>query len=379
VRIPHDPRDQKPRSTLPYIAALALALGCGPASGPDHEADTFDEGDTDASSEDVGGPDSNSGDTGDASTLDGDIRDDDAEESAPFVLVTFNTGSGANPPSEGNGGFGPEQSDISDDWFGNGLAWKTIVDDTTEFFAVLDADIVTFQEIFWPGECEEIPEELHAGFVCEDDPAPDDTVAEQVLGPEYQVACHPGSPDKCIAVKRSFGHIEGCDGDLCLDGLRGTAVEGCGRGARLAAGTIVRADGGPPINVVNVHGTSGFEPTDQDCRVREVDRIFLGTETLDPLANGAVNLIVGDFNTDPGRGLDVSAARWLDYVGGDHPFQFLTDVGQDAQPTYILVNIDHAVSDTFEGDCVHAGITEGTERVTPFVHFDHAPVICTLR
>lgn len=34
-------------------------------------------------------------------------------------------------------------------------------------------------------------------------------------------ACHSGKPDKCAAVKRSFGSFRGCGDDFCLEGLMG--------------------------------------------------------------------------------------------------------------------------------------------------------------
>ena len=100
----------------------------------------------------------------------------------------------------------------------------------------------------------------------------------------------------------------------------------------------------------------------------------------EPAANGERNVILGDLNTDPGRTFDFdeSAALWNEHVGDGKRFHFLTDVGPDATPTSALFNIDHAVSDVFDGSCWHAGVTPGKAAVSEIVYFDHKPVVCTL-
>ncbi len=285
-----------------------------------------------------------------------------------FVAVTFNTGGHANG-----------QADVADEWYGNGLSWLPAVEQTTAYLDVLEPDIIVFQEIFHSPDCADIPVEFHAGYVCETWQPGDPTVVQTVVGPDYQVACHLGKTDKCAAVKTSFGSIAGCDSDYCIEGLAGGMVEDCGSGSRVGRGVIELVDGGE-LTLVNFHGTSGFLPDDQACRVGQVNQVF---EDLDgePGANGMRNLVLGDFNTDPVRGflLDVSAQRWNDFVGDAHPFHFITDVGDDAQPTYAgSVNIDHLVSDTFDGECWHPGISAGYEAVVDFNYFDHVPAVCLL-
>jgi hypothetical protein len=71
------------------------------------------------------------------------------------------------------------------------------------------------------------------------------------------------------------------------------------------------------LTVVTVHGTSGVMPEDMECRRRQVEQIF---ENLDgePAANGARNVILGDFNVDPCRvpeWLDESSNEWNRRVG----------------------------------------------------------------
>lgn len=366
------------------LASTLLLCALGACSeSPSDDVDASDVTPTDALPADASTTDADATPTDAASDVGASVdveTDDDVATVEAFRVVTFNAGSGASPGNaETNAGFGEDQKEVADEWYGNGLAWKAIVEDTRAAFAELDADIVAFQEIFWPGECPNIPAEHHTGFVCEDAPAGDGvSVVAQVLGDEWQVVCHPEKPDKCIAVHARFGRFEGCDAAECLDGMAGERVPDCGSGARVAAATIVRTSG-ERLRVVSFHGTSGFDADETACRVAQVEQVF-GTESSDGLVTDDPNLVLGDLNTDPGRlsTTDPSAARWTDFVGDGLPFQFHTAVGNDAEPTYVLLNIDHVASDAFVGSCAHPGVTPGWPAVTDAVHFDHVPAVCDL-
>jgi hypothetical protein len=248
------------------------------------------------------------------------------------------------------------------------------------------ADVVVFQEIFYSGLCPDVPEDARADFVCSDWAPGDRTVAQRILGDGWQVACHPGKDDKCAAVRTDVGRFAGCDDDLCLEGLDGYTVQGCGNGARVGRGRIELAVGGR-LTLVNVHGSSGLSGEDEGCRVQQIEQVFVDLGDGAPAGDGERNLVMGDLNTDPGRWLtsDPSAARWRDFAAapgedpGDRSFRFLTDVGPEAVPTYSgLANIDHVVSDTATGACWHAGVSEGHPDVTDAKYFDHRPAVCAL-
>ncbi len=297
-----------------------------------------------------------------------------------IVAVTFNTGTTPGLPHDDppDDGYGSEQAAISDEYYGDGLAWVAAVDATRDFFADLQPDVVAFQEIFDSEECATVPPEAREGFVCEGWTSGDPTVAQTVLGSGYQIACQLGKPDKCLAVRLAFGSIRGCDDPLCLDGLDGAEVPGCGGGSRVGRGVVDLVAGGS-LTVVSLHGTSGFDPADADCRTAQFEQVF---EDLDgePGANGERNLVLGDLNTDPARALDIdpSAQRLADFVGGGADFQYVSDVGETAPPSYLdFLNIDHVMSDAFSGSCVVPGI-EGEPPVYDGVYFDHKPIVCTL-
>ncbi|MEW6168028.1 MAG: hypothetical protein AB1651_10075 [Pseudomonadota bacterium] len=291
-----------------------------------------------------------------------------------FVAVTFNTGI-PQCARAADAQYSCDDADIAAEWYGTGLSFKRLVEEARAFFSGLQPDLVAFQEMFYSGDCPNIPPEFHPGFVCADWQPGDPTVAQRVLGPDYQIACNLGKPDKCLAVKKSFGRWRGCEADFCLDHLAGARVEDCGGGSRIGRGVIELAGGGE-LTVVNVHGTSGITRSDEQCRVQQFEQVFvdLGDGSGAPAASGARNLVLGDLNTDPGRQpLDTSARTWNSYVGEGLAFHSITEVGFGAEPTYAgLFNIDHVASDIYTGDCV-AG------QVTDIVAFDHRPIVCQLR
>jgi len=304
-----------------------------------------------------------------------------------FVVVTFNTGTteALNHDSDGDG-YGEEQARHSNDYYGNGLAWVPAVEAVTDWFATLKPDVVVFQEIFYSEECVGIPVEAQIGFVCETWSPGDPTVVQVVLGSDYQVACHPGNSDKCLAVKKSFGSIRQCeDEDFCIEGLDGEVIESCQSGARVARATIDLVSGGE-ITAVNVHGTSGVSEDDIDCRVQQVDQVFVNMDG-EPAANGARNVVMGDLNTDPERvpgSLDDSVKAWNDYVGGNQPFQWVSDdtatfiAEIPGLPISSPLAIDHVISDTFAGSCYVPGSSDGYPAVYSNVYFDHRPQVCDI-
>jgi endonuclease/exonuclease/phosphatase family metal-dependent hydrolase len=305
-----------------------------------------------------------------------------------LVVLTFNTGTTLGLPHDQNSDDqGPDahyrlaDAQRSDRWYGNGLAWRPAIDATRQMIARIDPDIVAFQEVFDCQECEPIPREHRRGFVCENWQPGDPDVARQVLGTQYQIAYHPGKRSKCLAVHRRFGTLRGGDGNHCDGALDGATVEGCGSGARVARGIIDRPDG-TTLTVISLHGTSGFLPADQQCRVRQVERVFVDWGDGRPGVQGDRNLILGDFNTDPGRAAawDRSAARWLDFVGADKPFRFVSRIGPESPRSYRgLGDIDHVVSDAYQGTCQYLGVDPDSAPVWKETYFDHVPVVCRLR
>lgn len=350
----------------------------GDDSGPDGEGDLDPDAGEDADGRDGGSGDyvDAGGDTGYADG-DGTPGGDGGGDTGPstFVTVTFNVGI---HPTVGTGGWTAQQNEYLDTYYGHGLCWGPAVNQARAFFDSVQPDIVTFQEIFDIRECENVPIEVREGFVCENWTPDSPTVEELILGPGYQVACNLEKTDKCAAVKRAFGSFRGCEDDYCPNGLYGSRVEGCGRGARIGRGVIDLVGGGT-ITLVNVHGSSGVSGDDADCRIKQIDQVFLDIGDGEPGANGAVNIIQGDFNTDPrsptALALDSSARRWTDFVGSDKDFDFANEYVK----TYNnLFCIDNVVTDVLTGECWYPGFTDGHPEVSPEGYFDHVPTVCTM-
>lgn len=316
------------------------------------------------------------------------------KDSAPFAedsltVVTFNTGTseGIVGGETGADGYGPEQAALSDTWYGDGLAWLPAVEATRAFLAEVEPDVIGFQEIFWTGECTSIPEQAHAGFVCSDPTFIETTVAQAVLDEGYQVACHPGKPDKCVGVHPRMGRVQGCEDALCLDGLDGYPIEGCGSGARVARARIVDPSDASRVRltVVHVHGSSGLTPDDQACRTAQVAQVTTdlgdGAPALDP---SGPTIVLGDLNTDPGRftAADTSAEAWAQATAADNPLglRFVSDVGADAPRSYQgLADIDHVMATHHTGRCDATLLQpDAPHPVYAPAYFDHRPVVCTL-
>ncbi len=352
-------------SAITFFRALPLslfvALGCLCCNDAENDSDAL-------------GDDENESETGDL----------DAETGAKlsFVAVTFNTGTSESMGHDSlpDDGYSSEHAARSDEWYGDGLAWTPAVEATRRFFEEVDPDIAVFQEIFYSGDCPDIPQDARQDFYCETWEEGQPTVAQYILGEGWQVMCQPGKSDKCAAVNRRFGSFKGCDEDFCLEGLEGYRVEDCGKGARVGRGIIELVEGGE-LTLVNVHGSSGFAEDEQQCRVKQFEQAFVDLGDGEPGANGSRNLVMGDFNTDPGRmtDFDPSAAYLHDFVENSPDFSFITDVGEEAPGTYAtLYNIDHVIGDAFTGQCWAAGVTSGHPDVIKAIYFDHKPVVCTL-
>ncbi len=304
----------------------------------------------------------------------------DNPESTPMVAVTFNTGGGAAPGDE-PGGPTAAEVEANQELYGTGLAWGPAIEAARAWVERADPDLVAVQEMFPNGDCAAIDVDPSLDLACRDWAEGEPWVFQAVLGPAFQIACHRGKPDKCVGVHERFGTWEGCEGDLCLDALVGDDVEGCGSGARVARGVVIRP-AQAPLTVVNVHGSSGITASDAACRVMQVERIFVNGEGGAPLVNGVSHLVLGDLNTDPARfqAFDRSAERWHDFVGEGKPFHWVTEVSDQTPGSYggiggLAVDIDHVVSDRWRGPCVAASASD----VLDVTYFDHRPIRCVLQ
>lgn len=299
-----------------------------------------------------------------------------------FKVMTFNVGT-ASMLVKGHSGlaneYGSDDALISDKYYGNGLAWKKALLPVAALIVETSPDIIGLQEVFDPEECKNIPIQYHREFICNNWQSGDLTVLQLILGDDYQVACHLNDSQKCIAVKKSFGKIRGCDSNVCLRFLEGQIFKGCGGRTRLGRAVIDRKNG-ESITVTHIHATSGLSIKDKDCRNKQFRAIFEDWGDGVPGASGPQNIVFGDFNTDPDRmaWMDKSAKTLSEYLNNGS-FRKINSEERQNRATYLgIVNIDHIISDSFQGDCFSPGITAGTDYVLSYSFFDHVPSICKL-
>jgi len=298
-----------------------------------------------------------------------------------FVVVSINTGTTDRLKHDLGtpDGYSSDEANTSKHFYGNGLAWGAAIDAMQAYVRRVAPQIVFFQEIFDSVKCETIPEDARVGFVCEGWASNDQSVVRTVLGPGYSISCIPGRSDKCLAVDVAFGAIEGCPiGSICPTGLKGTPVPGCGGAARHGFALIELAGGGS-IGVIGYHATSGAEPDDSECRIRQQRQI---QRDFGALANGeeVARVLLGDFNTDPVRDIETDeSARQLSEWIRESPLDFISDVGVEAIETYPgRGNIDHVLGDGIKGACRYPGIG-GLPPVLEMTYFDHVPIECRVQ
>lgn len=295
-------------------------------------------------------------------------------------IVSFNTGTTPGLDHDGtDDGYTQAMADAADALYRNSLSWRPAERSVAAFLADVQPDLAGFQEIFHDPWCADIDVDPALDFVCDDWTPGRRIQTLRVLGEGYQVACHPGKPDKCFAVRRALGTFRGCDADVCDDVVRGAIVEGCSSSGARVASAVIDLTAGGSLTLTHVHGSSGFALDDQQCRRTQLEAVFEGLDGAPPLADGARNVILGDFNTDPTRFADFDpSAAYLAAQAGAAGFTFLNDVRADATPTYGpgLATIDHVLSDAMTGSCRHPGVTPGTNPVTDATYFDHVPLVC---
>ena len=357
------------------LLGLLAAVGCQDAAEPrsivELGADLagLDQGWIDAAGPDQG-------------PLDQGVAADVGADAGGLRVMTFNGGTTDGLPHDRDldDGYGEAEAAIADALYENSLSFRPAEAALTAFLAQTAPDIVVFQEIFHDPWCEAIEVDPALDFVCAGYTPQRALQIERLLGPAFQVACADGQPDNCLGVRRSVGTIRGCPADApCPGGLAGHGPpSGCSRGARVGRAVVDLADG-TPLVVINAHGTSGFTAEDQACRRDQFAQIFVDTGDGQPAADGALNLVMGDFNTDPVMlvAVDPSAAALAD-LSQAAGFEFLSPTDPSGPATYygVAVRIDHVLSDGLVGPCVIAGGTEGVPPVMEMVYWDHRPVIC---
>lgn len=358
------------------LIAVAMLWSCGATEAKDGEPDVAGVQDVqDARAEALGT---------DLSGADADIEKSYAP--LPFQVVTFNVGTSSQnlhdtDEQAGDGdGYTSTQAEYINDYLGNSLAWNPAEEKLKEWLGKHKPEVVAMQELIFDPWCADAPPPPPGlGLVCEGYKGGQPLAAERLLGNAYHLAYTVGQEDLWVGVRKDFGYFRDCpETGLCTK-LLGMGVFGeCNSSPRVTA-IVVRVHDGRELVLVNAHTTAGMTEADQACRGKQIEQIFLDAGDGEPLANGTVNLVVGDMNTDPFlfAGADVSAGTWNQYVGPGKGFHYISADNPEGPATHnTTMRLDHVVSDVLTGSCVVPGGSPGLPLIMKTTFFDHRPVLC---
>ena len=324
----------------------------------------------------------------DSATSPGDVT----EAPRPLTVITINAGTtpGLAHDSDEAAGQAPytdATAGIVDASYQNSLSWNPAEARLTEWLALVDPDIVAFQEIFHDPWCDDInrPEDAPLDLVCGNYTPDRPRQVRRLMGPDFQIVCGEGKPDTCIAVHTRLGRVAAREGqpDNCLTTWDGfVPLSRCTSRDRLGRAFVASNNGRPAFNIIAVHGTSGLTVEDALCRRDIFSLIFDDKGDGAPLVRSdAINLVLGDFNVDPilFAGGDESADYLLEHIGDDHPFQWHSPTDPNGPRSYALgVSIDHVASDGLTGSCIIPGSSPGVAPIWDRIYWDHRPVVCEL-
>jgi exonuclease III len=251
--------------------------------------------------------------------------------------------------------------------------WKLCLSDVEENIskniAILEPDIVSFQELLPYSKCEDYPT-LSPTIICSHYSF-DTHQAERILGEKYTIVCDTQLHMQCIAVKAGFGSIEGCPiSETCFSGKTITATNGCDENFTIFSVTIL-PNNGERFDVVNVHLNS----RKQYCRSAAFEKIF--DENL--LQNPRI-IIIGDFNTNLLKASDNASKiilELLDNIGPGQPVTNLLSVHHTSKPPntfefgWFKTTLDFAFSNFLNGDMIVLGQTQDTDPLDGGWGMDH--------
>lgn len=224
-------------------------------------------------------------------------------------------------------------------------------------------DIALLSELITPAQCEALAASVDETHVCH--PSHQGEQARRILGAGYTIACEPRRGYECIAVRKGFAKIDGCEDGAFCRGLSRTAtpVDGCDDGFTLSSVTI-ELDG-EKVDLVVAHPPSGATDESRTCRA---DFLPAALEEGGSIRTQRLAIIGGDFNMDPfRRGEDVDGA----YVRSKVRFSFQS--GEQAlvmhsglpetNPPFWSAPLnrqtwDLVISNGFQGRCITLGAAD---------------------
>lgn len=229
--------------------------------------------------------------------------------------------------------------------YNNKLCKSSIEREISVNIKKLKPDIIFFQELLHPDQCEGWAEQ-DTDLVCFDNsPLKIKIQPRRLLGDNYSIACfsrmrqeighHVGL--ECIAVHKDIGHIEFCDiGSLCLNIGRDDIVkEKCN--PEFIVSSVVAYINNVRVTLINAHTHS----RNQRCRMSSINQLFRGDYGESPLASKEYTIIAGDFNFDPFRDQGNLLDVWNEFVGeygSGRPFYYHSGPAEKNPPYPTVFN-----------------------------------------
>lgn len=256
------------------------------------------------------------------------------------------------------------------------LCYKDVEDRIAENVRALQPEIVAFQELLAPWQCESF-EQNHPKILCsEEQKIPQ---VRRILGEDYSIVCDQRWQFTCIALRVDKGEIIGCKpGGLCNIARTSREITGCDNGFTISAVTVL-LNNGYIFDVVNAHPQS----TDAKCRAKMLSQIFGEGTVQNPLVIEDKVLLIGDYNLDPWRDKDESVTLWNDMIEKGwkgKELRYHSGIAEKNPPrfTSFLLHrrktVDLVISNFADGVCQVLGETPYTNRLDGGKGTDHRAV-----
>ncbi|MHB8874437.1 MAG: endonuclease/exonuclease/phosphatase family protein [Myxococcaceae bacterium] len=245
---------------------------------------------------------------------------------------------------------------------------------------VLRPDVVLFSEAFAPWLCDKVGavDEKH---VCH----PSNTQAEpeqvrRILGSNYTISCDANSGFECIAIRREFGRMKGCEDGAFCRGLSRTApvIDDCDirlgidqvdtRHASVS-GVTLEVDG-KTFDALVAHPPASTAPEAAQCRRRFLPYVMEPVGSDGSVRERPAAILGGDFNLDPYRNAPtaVDVVYWnqsvrLSLEGEGGPWVSNSGPIEHDPPYWTSPlsrsTLDHVVTQGLVGRCQTLGAAQG--------------------
>jgi endonuclease/exonuclease/phosphatase family metal-dependent hydrolase len=267
------------------------------------------------------------------------------------------------------------------------LCEKSVEENISKYIQILQPDIVFFQELLHPSQCDGWIEANEEKACFENLSEPNQT--RRLLGNSYTILCasrmrqeigHPVGME-CIGVHLKAGTIEGClPGELCYTdkGLDTPTAECNPEFIIMSVNATIR---NIPMRLINAHPHS----QDKQCRDNSLEQLF---ESISDVSGTKANIIIaGDFNFDPFRSAKNTPSAWgrnVGTFGSGKPFYYHSGIAEHNPPyptAHFLLQkktIDHVISNFAAGVCATLGESPGTQRIDGGKGMDHRAILCEM-